>query len=117
MLLIEERYSIHYANGLVESLTSDQVTLGIQGQSITFQGLSQTNQSNNVVVTTTIKKQDVKSKQKNYIRSEKLSIENTRVGINTALTGMTKSTGYGLRVEDREISLKSTRCCQSYWCF
>ena len=101
----EERYSIHYANGLVETLTSDQVTLGTQGQSITFQGLSQTGQSNNVVVTTTIKKQDLKSKQKNYIRSEKLSIENTRVEINTALTGMTKSTGYGLRVEDREISL------------
>ena len=101
----EERYSIHYANGLVETLTSDQVTLGTQGQSITFQGLSQTGQSNNVVVTTTIKKQDIKSKQKDYLRSEKLSIENTRVGINTSLTGMTKSTGYGLRVEDRELSL------------
>ena len=34
-----------------------------------------------------------------------LVINKTRVGINTALTGMTKSTGYGLRVEDREISL------------
>ena len=101
----EERYSVHYADGTIETLTSDQVTLGIQGQSITLQGLSKTNQSNNVVVNATIKKQDIKSKQKDYIRSEKLVINKTRVGINTALTGMTKSTGYGLRVEDREISL------------
>ena len=101
----EERYSVHYADGTIETLTSDQVTLGIQGQSITLQGLSKTNQSNNVVVNSTIKKQDIKSKQKDYIRSEKLVIDNTSVGINTALTGMTKSTGYGLRVEDREISL------------
>ena len=101
----EEKYSIHYADGSTEPLTSDQVTLGIQGQSITIQGLSKQNQNNNVVITTTIKKQDIKSKQKNYIRSEKISIENTGVGINTALTGMSKSTGYGLRVEDKEISL------------
>ena len=63
-----------------------------------------TNQSN-VVVGTTLKKQGLKSKQKNYIRSEKLEVLKTAVGINTSLSGMDKAAGYGLRVEDREISL------------
>ena len=98
-----ERYSIHYSNGTIESLTSDQFVLGADGQSVTINGLltSQTN----VVVSTTLKKQSLKSKQKNYIRSEKLEVLKTAVGINTSLSGMDKATGYGLRVEDREISL------------
>jgi len=98
-----ERYSIHYSNGTIEDLTSDQFVLGADGQSVTINGLlaSQTN----VVVSTTLKKQSLKSKQKNYIRSEKLEVLKTGVGINTSLSGMDKATGYGLRVEDREISL------------
>ena len=64
----------------------------------------ETSQSN-VVVSTTLKKQGLKSKQKDFIRSEKLIVDKTAVGINTSLTGMTKATGYGLRVEDRDISL------------
>ena len=99
----EERYAVHYSDGSIENLTSDQVTLGSNGQSITFQGL--TASQSNVVVSTTVKKQALKSKQKNYLRSQKVTIDQTSVGISTDLTGMTKSTGYGLRVEDKEISL------------
>ena len=99
----EERYSVHYSDGTIESLTSDQFTLGSNGQSVTFQGLR--NSQTNVVISTTLKKQDLKSKQKDYIRSQKLIVDKTAVGINTDLTGMTQSTGYGLRVEDKEISL------------
>jgi len=98
-----ERYSIHYSNGTIADLTADQFVLGASGQSVTINGLL-TNQSN-VVVSTTLKKQALKSKQKNYIRSEKLEVLKTAVGINTVLTGMDQATGYGLRVEDREISL------------
>ena len=36
---------------------------------------------------------------------QKIEILKTAVGINTSLSGMDKATGYGLRVEDREISL------------
>ena len=36
-----------------------------------------------------------------------MAVEQTAVGINTALTGMTQSKDYGLRVEDREISLNN----------
>ena len=98
-----ERYSVHYSNGSIADLTSDQFVLGANGQSVTINGLL-TNQSN-VVVSTTLKKQALKSKVKNYIRSEKLEVLKTAVGINTTLSGMDKSTGYGLRVEDKEISL------------
>ena len=98
-----ERYSVHYSNGSIEQLTSDQFVLGASGQSVTINGL--TASQSNVVVSTTLKKQALKSKQKNYIRSEKIEILKTAVGINTALTGMDQATGYGLRVEDREISL------------
>ena len=98
-----ERYSVHYSNGTIADLTADQFVLGANGQSVTINGLL-TNQSN-VVVSTTLKKQALKSKQKNYIRSEKLEVLKTAVGINTSLSGMDKATGYGLRVEDREISL------------
>ena len=98
-----ERYSVHYSNGSIEDLTSEQFVLSNGGQTITMNGLldSQTN----VVVSTTLRKQGLKSKQKNYIRSQKLNVVKTAVGINTTLSGMDKSTGYGLRVEDREISI------------
>ena len=99
----EERYSIHYSDGSIEDLTQDQFVLGADGQSVTINGL--TASQSNVVVSTTLKKQALKSKQKNYLRSQKLEILKTAVGINTSLTGMEKATGYGLRVEDREISL------------
>ena len=98
----EERYSIHYSDGAIESLTNDQVVLDTASQSVTINGL-RTSQSN-VVVSTTLKKQALKSKQKNYLRSQKIEILKTAVGINTTASGMERSTAYGLRVEDKEIS-------------
>ena len=91
----EERYSVHYSDGTIEPLTQDQFVLGADGQSVTINGL-RTSQTN-VVVSTTLKKQALKSKQKNYIRSQKLEVLKTAVGINTSLTGMDQATGYGLK--------------------
>ena len=99
----EERYSVHYSDGTIEPLTSDQFVLSDDGQSVTINGL--TASQSNIVVSTTLKKESLKSKQKNYVRSQKINVEKTAVGINTALTGMDQSSAYGLRVEDREISL------------
>ena len=101
----EERYSVHYSDGTIEKLTSDQFVLSDDGQTVTINGLK-TSESN-VVVSSTLKKTDLKSKQKDYIRSQRVAVEQTAVGINTALTGMTQSKDYGLRVEDREISLNN----------
>ena len=99
----EERYSVHYSDGEIEDLTSDQFVLSADGQTVTINGLRAS--QSNIVVSSTLKKQALKSKQKDYIRSQKLSVEKTAVGVNTSLTGMTQSKDYGLRVEDREISL------------
>ena len=71
----EERYSVHYSNGTIEDLTSDQFVLSNDGQTVTINGL-ETSQSN-VVVSTTLKKQGLKSKQKDFIRSEKLIVDKT----------------------------------------
>ena len=45
----QERYSIHYNDGSIETLTGDQVTLSSAGQVITFTGLT-ASQSSNVTV-------------------------------------------------------------------
>ena len=96
-----ERYSVHYDDGTTESLTSDQFTLGANGESITLSNLKVS--KSNVTVVTTLKKRQVTNKSKNFVRSRQVSITRTS-GISTA-TGLTTSNYYGLRVEDDEISL------------
>ena len=56
-----------------------------------------------VVVNTTLKKVGASSKSKDYLRSQQLSVTRTS-GVNT-LNGLSIHDGYGVRVEDREISL------------
>jgi hypothetical protein len=101
-----ERYSIFYQNGDVEDLSSDQVTFGSNGQSITFSGLtpSQTN-PNYVTVNTTVRKNSITSKSKIYTRSEKLTIDKSISGVSTQISGLTQGSYYGTRVEDKEICL------------
>ena len=96
-----ERYSITYANGLAETLTSDQVSITNGGNNIKFTGLSQA--SANLTVNVTMKKLGLTSKSKDYIRSQQVEI--TRSTGAKTLTGLTTSTSYGVRVEDDEICL------------
>jgi len=100
-----ERYSIHYADDTTEALTSDQVVVANDGLSVTFSGLSKTSQSNNVTVNTTFRKQGIVSKAKEYVRSEKVTIDKCVSAATTALSGLTQANWYGMRVEDQEISL------------
>jgi len=97
-----EKYSIHYSNGTIAANTSSQFSLGSNGGSVTFTGL--TASQSNVSVNVTLKKSRISSKSKNYIRSEKLVIDKTS-GVSTVTSGLTTSKYYGLRVEDAEISL------------
>jgi hypothetical protein len=98
-----ERYGVFYqTDGSVEDLTSDQFTLSSGGDSVTLSGLTG---SASVIVNTTLKKNGIKDKKKEYVRSEKIDISNTRSGISTSTNGLTQNSYYGLRVEDREISL------------
>ena len=97
-----EKYSITYQDGSVETLTEDQVTIDNGGNDITFSGLSKTTASQ-VTVGVTLKKISASSKSKDYTRSEQLTVNQT-VGVSIN-NGLTKTGAYGLRVEDREISL------------
>ncbi len=99
-----ERYSIHFANNTTEPLTSDQVTLANDGATVNFTGLS-VNATNTVTVNTTLRKQGITSKAKEYVRSQKLEINKTVSAATTALSGLTTSVYYGMRVEDDVISL------------
>ena len=98
-----ERYSIIYSNGTIEDLTSDQFTLATGGASVSITGL--TASQTNVVVNSTVKKNGIKNKKKEYTRSEKVTVSNTVSGVSTSITGLTQNNFYGTRVEDREISL------------
>ena len=98
-----EKYSIHYNNGLIETLTSDQVSVDNANNDVTFNGLSQPN-ATQVTVNVSMKKVGASSKSKDYTRSQQLEITRT-VGISTLTSLLVPSNAYGLRVEDREISL------------
>ena len=98
-----ERYGIFYSDGSIEDLTSDQFTLNAGGSSVTITGL--TASASNVVVNTTLKKNNIKNKKKEYTRSEKVTVTGTVSGVSTSTTGLTASSFYGMRVQDREISL------------
>ena len=98
-----EKYSIHYQNGLIETLTADQVSINNASNDITFNGLSQSS-ATQVTVNVTMKKVGASSKSKDYVRSQQLEVTRT-VGVSTLTSLLTPSNAYGLRVEDREISL------------
>ena len=98
-------YSIAYDDGTYESLNSSQITFGANGTTINFAGLELS--KSDVTVNTTIKRQGIKSKQKNYDRSHQVIIDKSVSGVSTAITGLSTSFYYGLRVEDREISLNT----------
>jgi hypothetical protein len=98
-----ERYGVFYqSDGSVEDLTSDQFTLSSGGDSISLTGLTP---SASVVVNTTLKKNKIRNKKKEYVRSESINISNTSSGVSTSTSGLTQNSYYGLRVEDKEISL------------
>jgi hypothetical protein len=97
-----ERYSISYQDGSTEPLTSDQVSISSNAETITFSGLSKAT-ANEVTVGVTLKKVGASSKSKDYIRSQQLEVTRTS-GVNT-LNGLTTHDAYGIRVEDKEISL------------
>ena len=99
-----ERYFVTYADGSIEDLTSDQVSLGSGGATVAFTGLT-ASQSSTVTVNVTAKKIGIQSKKKEYIRSEKVTVNGTVSAASTAVSGLTTSTYFGTRVEDSSISL------------
>ena len=100
----QERYSIHYTDGTIETLSSDQVTISTNGQVLTFTGLT-AGQSSNVTVNVTVKKIGITNKSKNLTRSTKLELTKSATGISTSISSTTQGDFYGTRIQDREISL------------
>ena len=96
-----ERYSIHYTDGTIEPLTADKVIITNGGNDIAFTGLDGINKS--CTVNCTLKKVGLKSRSKDYARSVKVDVTRT-VGVSTN-SGLSTSKYYGLRIEDKEISL------------
>ena len=99
-----ERYSVFYSNGETEQLSADQFTLNNDGTQITLTGLK-ASQSSNVTVNTTLRKQILQNKNKVYTRSRQLNITKTNNAATAAISGLTTSQFYGMRIEDPEISL------------
>ena len=99
----QERYSIIYNDGLIETIGSEQVSLSSNNTVITFTGLSRINEIN-ITVNVTAIKPTIKSKTKVLFKSETLLIDKISPG-QPANFGLTANDYYGLRVDDEEISL------------
>jgi hypothetical protein len=104
----EERYSIHYSDGVIEPLTSDKFSLS--GNTVTVSNLTKASDTGSVINASLIKN-GIKSKKKEYNRSKTLNITLSKYaesGSNTSSSlndGLTYNKFYGLRVQDEEICL------------
>jgi hypothetical protein len=102
----QEKYSVHYPNGTISSLSSDSVTAS--NDTLTIRNLTNTTAA---TVNVTLVKNNIRSKVKKYSRSETVEITRSKykqsgAGINTSISdGLTYSQYYGLRVQDEEICL------------
>ena len=105
----EERYTIVYEDGLIETLTSDQFSITSGGKGATISGL--TASESNVVIVTTQQKTKVTAKNKILSRCQSLVVNKSKYeysGVSTAnQDGLDYSNAYGLRVQDRDISLNT----------
>jgi hypothetical protein len=102
----QERYSLHYSGGGISTITSDSFNLS--SNVVTISGLQNTT---NVTVNTTLKKNGIQSKIKEYTRSA-LNIVNLSTLVQSGAAtsdsindGLTYNEYYGLRVQDNQISL------------
>ena len=100
-----DRYSVHLSNGTIESISADQFTLSNNSTTVTIKGI-QPSQSNNVTVNVTAKKVSISTKQKTFDRSHVVNVDKCISGIST-VNGLTRNDSFGLRVEDKVISLNT----------
>tara|TARA_A100001035_G_scaffold39217_1_gene26696 strand:- start:558 stop:7826 length:7269 start_codon:yes stop_codon:yes gene_type:complete len=84
-----------------QTLEESQVVLSNNNTTITFNNID----NGAKVVNVTLEKDLISQKSKNISRSNSIVINKTNAGI--ATHGLTTATGYGLRVQDKEISLNT----------
>ena len=104
----EERYFISYDDGSVEPLKQSQVEIAADSKTVTFVGLSKTSGKANLFAT--VLKSKVVTKQKklneaNTVIINRSSLSSSGIGTNTSNDGLTSSSVFGTRVQDKKISL------------
>ena len=97
----EEDYTLTFSDGAVVPLDSQKVATN--NKTITIRGI--TPNSNSATLTVTFKKVNTKTRKKIYNPCSTLIVNKTSSGVSTSTNGLTLSNVYGIRVEDREISL------------
>ena len=101
-----DRYSISNKSSsstVHQPLTDSQVVFNATFTEVTFNGLSNTT---DVVINVTLEKDIINNKTKTASRSNSIVINKTsRVGV--ATDGLTSNKFYGIRVDDKEISLNT----------
>ena len=99
-----DRYSISKkttSDTTHQTLDSSQAVLSANNQSITFNNIA----NGAKVVNVTLEKDIISQKTKNVSRSNSIGITSTSAGI--ATHGLLTTSSYGLRVQDKEISLNT----------
>ncbi len=103
----EERYQVQYSNGTIAVVEDNQVTVTDTAVTITGLDASQTGMKVNV----TVIKANIKNKVKEFKRCQQVAVtrsSNKSSGTDPATSigdGLNHSELYGLRVQDRDISL------------
>ena len=101
----EERYTIIYNDGTIEPLTIDQFVLTNGNKGATISGLT-ASQSSNVDVHVTKQKSKITSKSKILSKSQTILVTGSEDTNDEGIdNGLTSSSVYGKRVQDKEISL------------
>jgi hypothetical protein len=102
-------YTLSYTDGTVENIRRGQVSITNGGKTLTITQLSKASSSNAKLIAT-LEKINVTSKKKNIVRCATLTINRSALtasgtGGNTLNDGLTYSSIYGTRVQDRSICL------------
>ena len=101
----EQDYNLAFANGTVESLSDQKLT--VSGRTISLQNISQ---NGSAVLTVSFNKINASTKKKIFNRCTSLIVDKSTsqgsgIGSTTFNDGLSYSQIYGTRVQDREISL------------
>ena len=102
--LAKENNKIVLLSGDIGNRMFDQFKLVDGGSRVQLSGLSR-NYNGNAIINVTVEKQGIVSKSKQFTRSNKFIVNKTKIGVSTSTNGLTFNQYYGLRIEDREISL------------
>jgi hypothetical protein len=99
-----DNYSLHAntADTAPKSITADTFILDTTNNSVTISGVDN---ATNYILNATFTKPGLTSKKKIYNRSKKITITGGISAVSTSISGLTPNDYYGMRVQDKEISL------------